>query len=69
MPLYRIIEKYDLLRVDYLSGTAGDQISELLEASAYNVKKWMMLKREEALSLILHWLFQVPVLAPGNKLS
>jgi len=53
---------------NYLSGTAGDQINTLLAATAYNMKKWMRLKREEILSLILRWIFQVPVLAPINFL-
>jgi len=33
------------------SGTAGDQINALLVAAAYNMKKWMGLKRLEILSL------------------
>jgi len=52
----------------YLSGSAGDQINTLLAATAYNMKKWMRLKREEILSLILRWIFQAPVLAPVNIL-
>jgi IS5 family transposase len=51
---------------NYLSGSAGDQINTLLAATAYNMKKWMRLKREEILSLILRWIFQAPVLAPVN---
>jgi IS5 family transposase len=53
---------------NYLSGVAGDQINTLLAATAYNMKKWMRLKREEILSFILRWIFQVPVLAPVNIL-
>ena len=53
---------------NYLSGSAGDQINTLLAATAYNMKKWMRLKREEILSLILRWIFQAPVLAPVNIL-
>lgn len=41
---------------NYLSGSAGDQINTLLAAAAYNMKKWMRLKREEILNLIF-WLF------------
>ncbi len=41
---------------NYLSGTAGDQINTLLAAAAYNMKKWMRLKKEEMLNLIF-WLF------------
>jgi IS5 family transposase len=41
------------MRRNYLSGSAGDQIIPLLVATAYNMKKWMRLKREEILSLIL----------------
>ena len=53
---------------NYLSGTAGDQINTLLAATAYNMKKWMRLKREEILTLILRWIFQAPILAPVNIL-
>jgi len=40
---------------NYLSGTAGDQINTLLAAAAYNMKKWMRLKREEIQNLIFCW--------------
>lgn len=53
---------------NYLSGAAGDQINTLLAATAYNMKKWMWLKRDEIFSLILRWIFQAPVLAPVNPL-
>ncbi len=38
---------------NYLSGSAGDQINTLLSAAAYNMKKWMRLKREEMIDLII----------------
>ena len=41
---------------NYLSGTAGDQINTLLAATAYNMKKWMRLKRQEILNLIFRWI-------------
>jgi hypothetical protein len=37
---------------NYLSGSAGDQINTLLATAAYNIKKWMRLKREEVMGLI-----------------
>ena len=52
--------------MNYLSGAAGDQINTLLAASAYNMKKWLRLKREEILSLILRWIFQASVLTSVN---
>jgi IS5 family transposase len=51
---------------NYLSGTAGYQINTLLAATAYNMKKWMRLKREEILNLILRWIYQTPIWAPVN---
>jgi IS5 family transposase len=51
---------------NYLSGTAGDKINTLLAATAYNMKKWMRLKKEEILSLIFRWIFQRLILAPVN---
>lgn len=32
---------------NYLKGTAGDKINTLLAASAYNMMKWMQIKRDE----------------------
>ena len=49
-----------------LSGTAGDQINTLLAAAAYNMKKWMRLKRQEILSLIFRWFCQTLILVPVN---
>jgi IS5 family transposase len=51
---------------NYLSGTAGDQINTLLAATSYNMKKWMRLKRQEILNLILRWIFKRLILAPLN---
>jgi transposase, IS5 family len=51
---------------NYLSGTAGDQINTLLAAAAYNMKKWMRLKRQEILSLIFRWFYQTFILVPVN---
>jgi IS5 family transposase len=51
---------------NYLKGTAGDQINTLLAASAYNMRKWMRLKKEEILNLILRWILQTLILGPVN---
>jgi len=53
---------------NYLKGTAGDQINTLLAAAAYNMKKWMRLKRQEILSLIFRWFYQTLILVPVNIL-
>jgi len=45
---------------NYLSGSAGDKINTLLSAAAYNMKKWMRLKKEE-MRKIIFWLFSMPV--------
>jgi IS5 family transposase len=59
--------KYDHRMIrNYLSGTAGDQINTLLAAAAYNMKKWMRLKRQEILSLIFRWFCQTLILDPVN---
>lgn len=59
--------KYDHRMIrNYLSGTAGDQINTLLAAAAYNMKKWMRLKRQEILSLFFRWFYQTIILAPVN---
>ena len=59
--------KYDHRMIrNYLSGTAGDQINTLLAAAAYNMKKWMRLKRQEILSLIFRWFCQTLILVPVN---
>ena len=51
---------------NYLSGIAGDQINTFLAATAYNMKKWMRLKKEELLNLILCWFFRADILVPVN---
>jgi hypothetical protein len=51
---------------NYLSGTAGDQINTLLAAAAYNMRKWMRLKRQEIIDLIFCWFYQRLILAPVN---
>jgi hypothetical protein len=51
---------------NYLSGTAGDKINTLLAATAYNMRKWMRLKKEEILNLILRWILQTLILGPVN---
>jgi hypothetical protein len=51
---------------NYLSGTAGDKINTLLAATAYNMRKWMRLKKEEILNLIFRWFFQRHTLPPVN---
>ncbi len=51
---------------NYLKGTAGDKINTLLAASAYNMMKWMRLKREEILFFVLRWYYQAIFFAPVN---
>jgi len=51
---------------NYLKGAAGDQINTLLTAAAYNMMKWMRLKRQETLDLIFGWFFQAHILALVN---
>jgi IS5 family transposase len=59
--------KYDHRMIrNYLSGTAGDKINTLLAAIAYNMRKWMRLKKEEILNLILRWILQTLILGPVN---
>ena len=59
--------KYDHRMIrNYLSGTAGDQINTLLAATAYNMKKWMRLKRQEILDLIFRWFLRTLILVPVN---
>jgi len=45
---------------NYLKGTAGDKINTLLAASAYNMMKWMRLKRQEIL------IFSFSVVLPSD---
>lgn len=56
--LIRILKHDHRMLRNYLIGTAWDKINTLLVAAAYNMKKWMRLKREELLKFILHWIFQ-----------
>jgi len=51
---------------NYLKGTAGDQINTLLAASAYNMMKWMRLKRQELLFFLFRWYCQAIILSPVN---
>jgi len=51
---------------NYLIGTAGDKINTLLAATAYNMKKWMRMKKEEILNLIFLWFLQTIILVPVN---
>jgi len=51
---------------NYLKGAAGDQINTLLTAAAYNMMKWMRLKRQNILNLIFGWFFQAHILALVN---
>jgi IS5 family transposase len=51
---------------NYLKGTAGDQTNTLLAAAAYNMMKWMRLKRQEILNLIFRWIYQTLILVPVN---
>lgn len=54
-----------LLR-NYLKGTAGDKINTLLAASAYNMIKWMRLKRQELLFFLFRWYYQAIIFSPVN---
>ena len=51
---------------NYLSGNAGDQINTLLAAAAYNMKKWMRLKREEMINLIFSLFLRRYISIPVN---
>jgi IS5 family transposase len=51
---------------NYLKGTAGDKINTLLAASAYNMMKWMRLKREEILFFVFRWYYQAIFFVPVN---
>jgi IS5 family transposase len=51
---------------NYLKGTAGDAINTLLAASAYNMMKWMRIKREEFLFFIFRWYYKAIFFAPVN---
>ena len=51
---------------NYLKGTAGDKTNTLLAAVAYNMMKWMRLKRQEILSIVYRWFYQTLIWAPVN---
>ena len=51
---------------NYLSGAESDQINTLLAAAAYNMKKWMRLKREEITNLIFCLFLRSYILVPVN---
>jgi IS5 family transposase len=48
---------YRMLR-NYLKGTAGDKINTLMAATAYNMMKWMRMKRQEFFDFIFRWFLQ-----------
>ena len=54
---------------NYLKGTIGDQINTLLAASAYNMMKWMRIKRQEILFFLFRWYYQNLFLAQVNIAS
>ncbi|TRZ52559.1 hypothetical protein D4S03_03205 [bacterium] len=47
---------------NYLKGTNVDKINTLLAASAYNMKKWMRMKRENIFVFVLLWFLSIPIL-------
>ncbi len=51
---------------NYLKGTAGDKINTLLAASAYNMMKWMRLKRQELLFFLFRAYYQALLFSPVN---
>ena len=51
---------------NYLKGTAGDKINTLMAASAYNMMKWMRLKRQELLFFLFRWYYQAIIFSPVN---
>jgi len=53
---------------NYLKGTTGDQINTLLAAAAYNMKKWMRLKRQEIIYFIFYFslVLRDHSFGPGN---
>lgn len=51
---------------NYLKGTNGDKINTLLAASAYNMKKWMRMKRENIFVFVLLWFLPTPIMVPVN---
>lgn len=58
--------KHDFrMLVNYLKGTKGDKINTLLAAAAYNMNKWMAMKKKEIifafLKIIRKLFFLIPV--------
>ena len=51
---------------NYLKGTAGDQINTLMAATAYNMMKWMRMKRQEIFIFIFRMYYQAFIFAPVN---
>jgi len=51
---------------NYLKGMAGDKINTLLAASAYNMMKWMRLKRQEVLFFLFRLYYQAMFFSPVN---
>jgi len=43
-----------------------EYVEKLMAATAFNMRKWMRLKKEEILNLIFRWLFQRQILPPVN---
>jgi IS5 family transposase len=57
--------KYDhRMRRNYLKGVSGDKINTILAAAAYNMMKWMRLKKQEIFDLIFGWYYQTIILVP-----
>ena len=51
---------------NYLKGTQGDHINTLLAAAAYNMMKWMRMKRKEIFVCIFRVLFRSFFFTPAN---
>lgn len=54
------------MKRNYLKGTAGDKINTFLAAAAYNMMKWMRIKRKEFFDFIFRWYFQNVLLLKVN---
>jgi len=54
---------------NYLKGAAGDKINTLLAAAAYNMMKWMRLKRAEFLFFFFRWVYRQRLFTPGYTQS
>ena len=51
---------------NYLKGTNDDKINTLLAASAYNMRKWMRMKKEEFFVFVLCRYLLTPIHVPVN---